>query len=315
MPASSTGCSNPAWTTPVGSGGQGADRTSTGDGAAGIVRLPAAHRPLGTGRLLGQRQQRFPLRTGEGMAGLLAEKEDDEREDQAEADGERERDDVHDVRGLLAEIIVRPAAKAPHFLHKTAQNLAPNGLVAEDLAGSSSVNPAMQILCFGTAGPHRPSAPTDAHASPRHAERPEWQYGIFADMRQQFLQAFAKLRPMIKTCWEVLLRAEPATSPLGNPDTLVFMMDRTLDTFFASILSPSPRRWLARHPLLCRSLNDTCPCERTPLLHYFVSGEQALLAIAGQALTDEGTGAEEAEQTLSTVELNFHYLAQHELQV
>lgn len=248
------------------------------------------------------------------MAGLLAEEKDDEREDQAEADGKRERDDVHDVRGLRAGIIARPAAKAPHFLHKTAQNLAPNGLIADDLAGSSSVNSAMQILCLGTGKPHRPSAPTDAHASPRHAERPEWQCGIFADMRQQFLQAFAKLRPMIKTCWEVLLRAEPATSPLGNPDTLVFMMDRTLDTFFTSILSPSPRRWLARHPLLCSSLNDTCPCERNPLLRYFVSGEQALLAIAGQALTDAAAGPEEEDRILSELQLTFHYLAQHELQ-
>src|SRR5664280_698060 len=262
MPASSTGCSNPAWATPAGSGGQGANRASTGDGAAGIVRLPPAHRPLGAGRLLGQRQQRFSLRTGERMAGLLAEEKDDEREDQAEGDGKRERDDVHDVRGLRAGIIARPAAKA----------------------------------------------------SPRHAERPEWQCGIFADMRQQFLQAFAKLRPMIKTCWEVLLRAEPATSPLGNPDTLVFMMDRTLDTFFISILSPSPRRWLARHPLLCRSLNDTCPCERNPLLRYFVSGEQALLAIAGQALTDAASGPEEEDRILSELQLTFHYLAQHELQ-
>jgi len=66
------------------------------------------------------------------MAGLLAEEKDDEREDQAEADGKRERDDVHDVRGLRAGIIARPAAKAPHFLHKTAQNLVPNGLIADD---------------------------------------------------------------------------------------------------------------------------------------------------------------------------------------
>jgi hypothetical protein len=134
-------------------------------------------------------------------------------------------------------------------------------------------------------------------------------------MRPQFLQALGELRPMIKTCWEVLLRAEPATSPLGNPDTLVFMMDRTLDTFFTSTHSPAPRRWLARHPLLCRSLNDTCPCQRNPLLHYFVSGEQALLAIAGQALTEVAAAPEEEERILSEVQLNFHYLAQHELQI
>ncbi len=119
---------------------------------------------------------------------------------------------------------------------------------------------------------------------------------------------------MIKTCWEVLLRAEPASSPLGNPDTLVFMMDGTLDMFFTAIHSPGPRRWLARHPLLCKSLGETCPCRRNPLLHYFVSGEQALLAISGQVLADTAEGPEEEERILSETQLTFHYLAQYELQ-
>ena len=119
---------------------------------------------------------------------------------------------------------------------------------------------------------------------------------------------------MIKTCWEVLLRAEPPSSPLGNPDTLVFMMDRTLDTFFTAALSPHPRRWLARHPLLCNSLSETCPCQKNPLRHYFVSGEQAILAIAGQALPELEPKPEEEEQILSELQLTFHSLAQYELQ-
>jgi hypothetical protein len=124
-----------------------------------------------------------------------------------------------------------------------------------------------------------------------------------------------ELRPMIKTCWEVLLRAEPPASALGNPDTLVFMMDRTLDAFFTAVLSPTPRRWLARYPLLCGALDGTCPCGRNPLLHYFVSGEQAILAIADEALPEMAAMPRETqEQILSEVQLTFHYLAQHELQ-
>ena len=120
---------------------------------------------------------------------------------------------------------------------------------------------------------------------------------------------------MIKTCWEVLLRAEPPASALGNPDTLVFMMDRTLDAFFTALLSPTPRRWLAHHPLLCGTLDDTCPCGRNPLHHYFVSGEQAILAIASKTLPESATMPPEAlDQLLSEVQLTFHYLAQHELQ-
>jgi hypothetical protein len=120
---------------------------------------------------------------------------------------------------------------------------------------------------------------------------------------------------MIKTCWEVLLRAEPPASALGNPDTLVFMMDRTLDAFFTAVPSPAPRRWLAHHPLLCGSLDETCSCGRNPLLHYFISGEQAIVAIAAEALPESPAMPPKAQkQILSEVQLTFHYLAQHELQ-
>jgi hypothetical protein len=134
-------------------------------------------------------------------------------------------------------------------------------------------------------------------------------------MRRQFLRTLVELRPMIKTCWEVLLRAEPPVSPLGNPDTLVFMMDRTLDTFFTAIHSPTPRRWLARHSMLCCPLAETCPCGRPPLLRYFVSGEQALVAITAKAIEETSTETAEKERILSVAQLTFHYLAQHELQI
>jgi hypothetical protein len=135
-------------------------------------------------------------------------------------------------------------------------------------------------------------------------------------MRRQLLQRLAGLRPIIKTCWEVLLRTEPPASPLGNPDTLVFMMDSTLDAFFAAANSPTPRRWLARHPLLCGPLAETCPCGRNPFLHYYVSGEQSLVAIAAKALSDLADPASaEAERLLAEVQLTFHYLAQHEIQI
>lgn len=120
---------------------------------------------------------------------------------------------------------------------------------------------------------------------------------------------------MIKTCWEVLLRAEPPASALGNPDTLVFMMDGTLDAFFAAVVSSGPRRWLAHHPLLCGSLDETCPCGRNPLLRYYVTGEQAVLAIAAKVLNNlDDTPSRAPEQLLAEVQLTFHYLAQYEIQ-
>ena len=134
-------------------------------------------------------------------------------------------------------------------------------------------------------------------------------------MRRHVLQALLELRPMIKTCWEVLLRAEPPASALGNPDTLVFMMDGTLDAFFAALRSPAPRRWLARHPVLCDGLEVTCPCQRNPLLYYYVSGDEAILAIIAKALSDGlATTPAEEQRLLSAVQLAFHYHAQHEIQ-
>jgi hypothetical protein len=134
-------------------------------------------------------------------------------------------------------------------------------------------------------------------------------------MRRQFLRQLIRLRPIVKTCWEVLLRVEPPASPLGNPDTLVFMMDATLDAFFAALHSRTPRRWLAHHPLLCGTLDGTCPCGRNPLLTYYLTGEQAVLAIAAQALDKAShISAPEQERLLADVQLSFHYLAQHELQ-
>ncbi len=134
-------------------------------------------------------------------------------------------------------------------------------------------------------------------------------------MKRPSLEALAGLRPMIKTCWEVLLRAEPPVSPLGNPDTLVFMMDRTLDAFFTALTSPTPRRWLARYPLLCEPLAKTCPCARNPLLHYYDSGEQAVLAVAAKGLPGRlAAGPATVGRVLSEAQLAFHYLAQYEIQ-
>lgn len=134
-------------------------------------------------------------------------------------------------------------------------------------------------------------------------------------MNPRFLQQVDRLRPMIKTCWEVLLRAEPPLNPLGNPDTLVYMMDCTLDEVFAYAHTAGPRQWLSRHPFLCAPIAETCPCGRNPLFRYYESGEQALLAIAGRAAMEfaDFVPAEREEQ-LAELRLTFAYFAQRELQ-
>ena len=134
-------------------------------------------------------------------------------------------------------------------------------------------------------------------------------------MNPRFLRLVAEFRPTIKTCWEVLLRAEPPLNPLGNPDTLVYLMDCTLDEVFAYVQTPGPRRWLSRRPLLCGPLGLTCFCGRNPLLSYYETGEQAVLSVAGRMAADfPGFKPGEREENLAELRLTFDYFAQRELQ-
>ena len=70
------------------------------------------------------------------------------------------------------------------------------------------------------------------------------------------------------------MRAEPVTTPLGLPDTLVHLIDVTLEQVFATLENP-----LRHHPAHVNgttSEEPICPCGRNPLLVYFVAGDQAM---------------------------------------
>lgn len=111
------------------------------------------------------------------------------------------------------------------------------------------------------------------------------------------------LRSSWKREWETLLRAEPTLSPLGHPDTLVFLMDETISTVLRTLRSrplppaPADRRSL-RTPL-----QRHCACGLNPLLNYYATGEVALRAVAAPAL---GAALEEALA-------GYHRLAQREI--
>lgn len=77
-------------------------------------------------------------------------------------------------------------------------------------------------------------------------------------------------RGEIRAHWETLLRLERATSPLAQPDTLVHLLDTTLEEIYRDLGLWSPRR----HPTLAKA--PRCPCGRNPLLAYFAAGRQAL---------------------------------------
>lgn len=77
----------------------------------------------------------------------------------------------------------------------------------------------------------------------------------------------------IRKRWEALLRAEPIATPLGHPDSLVHLIDSTLDEIF-STLTPTHAPTRAAAPVPAG--DSGCPCGRNPLLAYFAAAGQAM---------------------------------------
>lgn len=86
-------------------------------------------------------------------------------------------------------------------------------------------------------------------------------------MQAVLIQHLAERRLEIRARWMELLFVEPVTSPLANPHTMIFMLDRTLDDVFAAL-----RRGLSPQ----RIALPECPCGHNPYLAYFRAGTQAL---------------------------------------
>lgn len=80
-------------------------------------------------------------------------------------------------------------------------------------------------------------------------------------------QALLQRRADIRGRWMELLFIEPVNSPLANPHSMIFMLDRTLDEVFAALARQGPPRPAAL---------PECKCGRNPYLAYFRAGIQAL---------------------------------------
>ena len=133
-------------------------------------------------------------------------------------------------------------------------------------------------------------------------------------MKQGYLEALDVHRAEIKRKWEVLLRAAPATTPLGNPDTLVYLMDESLQQLFSLFRSKSTHQWLSRHPPATRIVGTTCHCRLNPLINYFLAG-QAALAFAAQTVPRNQHHLDDVAATACVDELllTFRFLAHREI--
>ena len=94
-------------------------------------------------------------------------------------------------------------------------------------------------------------------------------------MQEALVNALRSRRPRIRAHWEALLRAEPVATPLGHPDSLVHLLDWTLDEIFTILANPLARRHaVGGHAVIDEKA--ACPCGRNPLLAYFSAGAQAM---------------------------------------
>ena len=78
----------------------------------------------------------------------------------------------------------------------------------------------------------------------------------------------------IRGRWEVLLRIEPVSGPLANPDALAYLIPHTLEQVFTLLAKP------ARTPVsmtAAKTQVPRCQCGHNPYLAYFLAAEQALV--------------------------------------
>lgn len=96
-------------------------------------------------------------------------------------------------------------------------------------------------------------------------------------MHDSFLRALQTHRPQLRRRWEELLRAEHVTSGMAHPDSLVYLMDWTLDQLMNELRQSRFRRHLVgKAP---SGERRQCVCGKNPLLAYFSAAEQAVIEV------------------------------------
>jgi hypothetical protein len=106
-------------------------------------------------------------------------------------------------------------------------------------------------------------------------------WGDTLDMKRAFIAALEGRRATVRHFWEASLRRVPVSTPLANPDALVFMMDETMDALFAAARSRSLRHWLVADPVAHIQSSASFRCGFNPLAAYFLAGESALVSTCG----------------------------------
>lgn len=114
-------------------------------------------------------------------------------------------------------------------------------------------------------------------------------------MNERCLRALLARRPTLLSQWATRLRAAPVKSPLGHPDTLVHLMDRTLDQIFHELTHPSARK---RQPGLPA---DFCRCGHNPLVNYFATAVLAFQTSLAQCADEMPVTRDDVDEVNRTI--------------
>ncbi len=93
-------------------------------------------------------------------------------------------------------------------------------------------------------------------------------------MDSELLQQLKDRSAKIHVSWETLLRVEPVSSALANPDTLTRLIPDSIARIMTTLARP-PRGVDGKVPHA-----TVCECGCNPFLAYFVAGEQAFVEAA-----------------------------------
>lgn len=114
-------------------------------------------------------------------------------------------------------------------------------------------------------------------------------------MNERCYRALLARRHTLHSQWAERLRATPVVSPLGHPDTLIHLMDRTLDQIFQELAHPSARKRQPRLP------SDFCRCGHNPLVNYFSTATLAFQTTLAQCADEMPVTRDDAEEVNRTI--------------
>lgn len=93
-------------------------------------------------------------------------------------------------------------------------------------------------------------------------------------MSSEILPHLRARRAVIHQQWETLLRVEPVSSPLANPEALKYLIPEALAEIFDTLDRPS------RAPVSLQSAKacvPECPCGNNPYRAFYLAGERCLV--------------------------------------